>query len=112
MSSSTVARQGPLLRELWEGPSDDKKNVVQYVVQMRERLEEMTSLAQVNMQKAQKSKKTWYDRRTRERLINPGQKILLLLPSQDSKLLDVRTLMKCRGRPEVIRSDIRSCQTK
>lgn len=81
--------RGPLdlLREQWEGPSDGKRSVVQYVVEMRQRLEEMTALAQENMQKAQRNQKTWYDRKARERSFEPGQKVLLLLPSQDSKLL-------------------------
>lgn len=81
--------RGPLdlLRDLWECPSDNKKNAVQYVVQMREHLEEMTPLDRVNTQKAQKSQKTWYDRRAREMSFEQGRKVLLLLLSQDSKLL-------------------------
>lgn len=58
-----------------------------YVVQMREWLEEMTALAQGSMRKAQKSQKSWYDRHARNRTFEPGQKVLLLLPTHESKLL-------------------------
>lgn len=44
----------------------------------------MASLAQENMRRAQKSQ---YDRKARERSFVPGQKVLLLLPTPDSKLL-------------------------
>ncbi|KAG1926960.1 hypothetical protein F2P79_024577 [Pimephales promelas] len=51
--------RGPLdlLKEKWEGPKDGMCSVVQYVVQMRERLEEMTSLAQENIRRAQQTQK-------------------------------------------------------
>ncbi len=63
------------------------ENVVAYVVKMRERLEEMPTLAQETMRMAQKNQKKWYDLKARERVFEPGQKVLLLLPTSDSKLL-------------------------
>ncbi|CAL9704267.1 unnamed protein product [Knipowitschia caucasica] len=54
---------------------------------MRQRLEEMSELAQENMKTAQQNQKVWYDRKARERSFKPGQKVLLLLPTSDSKLL-------------------------
>ena len=75
------------MKELWEGPKDEKQNVALYVIQMRNRLEEMTALAHQNMEMAQKKQKTWYDRKSRERTFVPGQKVLLLLPTDDRKLL-------------------------
>lgn len=58
-----------------------------YVVKMRERLEEITVLAHENMRPAQQNQKAWYDWKARERVFNPGQKVLLLQPTSDSKLL-------------------------
>lgn len=40
-----------LLKEQWLGPKDGACSVVHYVIQMRERLKEMTSLAQENIKK-------------------------------------------------------------
>ncbi|KAG1936368.1 gag-pol fusion protein [Pimephales promelas] len=92
--------RGPLdlLKEKWEGPKDGMCSVVQYVVQMRERLEEMTSLAQENIRRAQQTQKVWYDKRARERSFEPGQKVLLLLPTSENKLL-----AKWHGPYEVLR---------
>ncbi|XP_037831815.1 uncharacterized protein LOC119617061 isoform X2 [Kryptolebias marmoratus] len=83
--------RGPLslLRETWEGDKERSQavNVVSYVVQMRERLEKMAALAQAHKEEAQKHQKGWYDQSACQRSFSPGQKVLVLLPSADSKLL-------------------------
>ncbi|TKS65328.1 Retrovirus-related Pol polyprotein from transposon 17.6 [Collichthys lucidus] len=81
--------RGPLdlLRDYWESSKPEGENVVAYVVKMRERLEEMTALAHEHMASAQQNQKAWYDRKARERVFEPGQKVLLLLPTSESKLL-------------------------
>lgn len=83
--------RGPLalLRELWDGDQKmpEPTNVVSYVVQMRERLERMTAMAQSHLAEAQTRQKTWYDKTARDRSFEPGEKVLIMLPSQESKLL-------------------------
>ena len=83
--------QGPLdlLRKHWEGPSavQADRTVVQFVLEMRERLAKYLEEAGNNLQEAQKAQKTWYDRHARSREFKPGQKVLLLLPSSTHKLL-------------------------
>ncbi len=81
--------RGPLdlLRDYWESAKPEGDNVVAYVVRMRERLEDMTALAHEHMESAQRNQKVWYDRKARERVFHPGQKVLLLLPTCESKLL-------------------------
>ncbi|XP_061110533.1 uncharacterized protein LOC133136803 [Conger conger] len=66
-------------------PSD--RGVVQFVLEMRDRLARYQDEAEVNLREAQKSQKTWYDKQARHREFQPGQKVLLLLPSSNSKLL-------------------------
>lgn len=56
------------------------------MIQMRELLKEMKSLAKENIKKAQQTQNVWYDKRARERF-EPGQKVLLLLPTCENKLL-------------------------
>ena len=46
-----------------------------------------TALAQGHLRKAQSSQKAWYDRKARTREFEPGQEVLLLLPTSESKLL-------------------------
>ncbi|XP_024117097.1 uncharacterized protein LOC112138718 [Oryzias melastigma] len=82
--------RGPLalFRETWDdGGSREPVNVVSYVLKMRERLEKMSTLAQEHMVSSQANQKTWYDKRARTRSFCPGQKVLVMLPSVESKLL-------------------------
>ncbi|KAK7939317.1 hypothetical protein WMY93_002643 [Mugilogobius chulae] len=83
--------QGPLdlLRKRWEAPSirSSDRSIVQYVLEMRDRLSKYQEEANLNLSEAQKSQKTWYDQQARRREFQPGQRVLLLLPSSTCKLL-------------------------
>ncbi|CAL9707672.1 unnamed protein product [Knipowitschia caucasica] len=83
--------QGPLdlLRKEWESPakSTSDQSIVQYVLEMRERLVKYQEEATHNLTEAQRSQKTWYDQQARHREFQPGQRVLLLPPSSNSKLL-------------------------
>lgn len=63
-----------MLKEIWEGSQERKEptNIVSYVLQMRERLEKMTALAQTHMADAQKHQKAWYDQSAWERSFDIG----------------------------------------
>ena len=78
--------QGPLdvLKRTWEAW---EKAVISYLMLMRERLERMTQLAQTNASQAQQGQKTWYDNHARFRSFEPGDKVLVLLPTDTSKFL-------------------------
>ncbi|KAL0188271.1 hypothetical protein M9458_015370, partial [Cirrhinus mrigala] len=82
--------KGPLalLQETWGGRRrEEPTNVVSYVLQMREHLQRMTTLAQNHLAEAREQQKTWYDPQTRQRNLEVAQKVLIMLPSQESKLL-------------------------
>ncbi len=84
--------QGPLdlLKKGWEEePTSQKeeKGIVQYVLEMRDRLEQYREQAKENLQEKQQAQKRWYDQHARLRQFQPGQKVLLLLPTSTSKLL-------------------------
>lgn len=81
--------RGPLdiLKEEWESKSPERQNIASYVLKMRDQLERMSTLARENITEAQKYQKTWYDKKARSRSFIPGQKVLLLLPTKESKLL-------------------------
>ncbi len=57
--------RGPLalLQEMWEGnpEREESTSVVSYDLQMRERLQSMTTLAQNHLAEAREQQKTWYD---------------------------------------------------
>lgn len=83
--------QGPLdlLRKNWEAPipTGTETSIVQYILQMRDRLERYREEAAENLREAQLAQKRWYDEYAHHREYQPGQKVLLLLPSSANKLL-------------------------
>lgn len=93
--------RGPLdvLREAWEGPQTPKSHsVLMHILKMRDKMEEMTELVRDNLEQAQMHQKAWYDKAARQRHLNPGQKVLLLLPTSENKLL-----ARWQGPYEVVR---------
>lgn len=67
--------------------TDEGQGVVQYVLQMRDRLERYWEEARHNLLEAQRTQKLWYDQKACKREFKPGQKVLLLLSSSSRKLL-------------------------
>jgi len=76
--------RGPLdvLREEWTGEAGEEVPVAVHVVEMRDRLQQMTDLVQEKAQKAQQCQKSSYDRGARPRDLELEQQVLVLLPSQ------------------------------
>ena len=85
------AVRGPMLilKELWtkEVEEPEIKNSYQYVFELREKLEDTLKLAHTELQKAQLKGKHYYDRKTKVRKFAPGDKVLVLLPTDHNKLL-------------------------
>ena len=59
----------------------------QYVIELRDRLEQTCKLAHENLKRVQVKQKAYYDRRARSRKFDVGDKVLLLLPTDSNKLL-------------------------
>ena len=55
--------------------------------QCRKNSQQCLELAKENLAKAQQRQKKWYDENARERQIEPGSQVLILLPTETSKLL-------------------------
>ena len=83
--------RGPIaiLKELWtsEKVSSDVKLTYQYVTDLKDRLMQTTELVQENLLKKDQEYKHYYDRKSRRRTFKPGDKVLLLLPTSQNKLL-------------------------
>ena len=93
--------RGPLdvLRETWEGPGTPKsRSILAHVLKMRDKMEEMAEMVRTNLEQAQTQQKSWYDKAARQRTLHPGQKVLLLLPTTENKLL-----ARWQGPYEVVR---------
>ena len=78
-----------ILKELWTGESEstEVKTSYQYVLELKERLEETMKLAQEELTKNQIRYKKHYDKKTKDRLFNEGDKVLVMLPTNNNKLL-------------------------
>lgn len=82
--------RGPMdvLREAWEGPGTPKtRSIVADVLQVRDKMEEMAELVRTNLGQAQGQQKAWFDKAAQQRSLQPGQKVLFLLPTTENKLL-------------------------
>jgi len=90
-----------LLKHLWTGEKEDPevKAAYQYVLDLRERIEETCQLVQEEIAKVQKRNQTYYNRRARERRLNIGDCVLLLLLTENNKLT-----LAWRGPPGRIKS--------
>ena len=81
--------RGPLdiLNESWQGAMTSEDSVISHILSIRGRIERMKELADINLLETQKQQKKWYDKNSRKRVFFPGDRVLLLLPSNCNKLL-------------------------
>ena len=82
--------RGPMqvLKELWtQSETPEVRNTYQYVFDLRNKLEETCRLARENLQSAQGEFKHHYDKKTKDRTFDVGQKVVVLLPTDKNKLL-------------------------
>ena len=75
-----------MLKEVWETNVQGDKNVVSFMLLMRERMETKASLVQKNVQRSQEQQKRWYDQNARERRFVTGDQVLVLLSTSTCKL--------------------------
>ena len=85
----TVRGPMQILKELWtkEVESPETKTTYEYVLDLKNRLSETCELAQQNLQKAQHKHKVYFDMKTKDRVFKENDKVLLLLPTDNNKLL-------------------------
>jgi hypothetical protein len=78
-----------LLRELWTGTNveEEVKSTYQYVLELHQRLEETCVLAHDSLSKAKIRQKHYYDKKAHSRAFNAGDQVLLLLPTDNNKLI-------------------------
>ncbi|XP_077863668.1 uncharacterized protein LOC144348042 [Saccoglossus kowalevskii] len=90
----TVRGPMKILKELWTKESDTPEivNNYQYVFELRDRLEQTLEIAREELQKAQNRYKCYYHRKTKKCVLKEGDKVLILLPTDNNKLL-----LQCKG---------------
>ena len=60
--------RGPLglLKEIWAGNEESEQNLIQYIVDIKEKFSRVTELAHQKKTEMQTNQKTWYDKTARE----------------------------------------------
>lgn len=81
---------GPLriLRELWTKDVNDPdvKSTYQYVLELKERLEDTCKLAHDQLRASKLRQRKQYNKTAKERNLNVGGKVMVLLPTKNNKL--------------------------
>ncbi|XP_072020266.1 uncharacterized protein [Amphiura filiformis] len=85
----TVRGPMSILRQLWTGEVEtpETKSVYQYVIDLKERLEETCKLARAELLKSKARYRKIYNRKARSRKFAVGDEVLLLLPTDHNKLI-------------------------
>jgi hypothetical protein len=82
--------RGPMsiLKQLWskEKTEPEVRTLYQYVLDIRTRIEETCKLARAELAKKQDYHKSYYDKKTKPRMLKVGDNVLLLLPMASNKL--------------------------
>ena len=77
-----------VLRDLWTGQNENSetKTTYQYVLDLRNRIEETCKLAQDEIAKTHFKNKRYFDKHAKLRELKPGGKVLVLSPKPSNKL--------------------------
>ena len=83
--------RGPMaiLKEIWSGPESNEEAVeaYRYVFDLRNRIEDTCRIARENLESAQGRYKRNFDKKTKVRSLEVGDKVLLMLPTDHNKLM-------------------------
>ena len=74
------------MKEEWVAKTPAPQSVVSYVLEMRNKLDKMGSIARESEETAKIKTKVWYDRDARSRSFTEGDQVLVLLPVGSDKL--------------------------
>lgn len=85
----TVRGPMSILKELWSGESLQPivRSTYEYVFELRNRLQDTCELAQASLARSKVKQKRLYDRKAKQRSFQPGDSVLLLLPTANNKLI-------------------------
>lgn len=84
----TVRGPMAILKEMWTSDVEDReiRSTYQYVSRF-ERLESTCALAKAELQKSSERYRKYYNKRSKNRKLKPGDSVLILLPTDQNKLL-------------------------
>ncbi|KAK3887597.1 hypothetical protein Pcinc_008301 [Petrolisthes cinctipes] len=85
----SIRRPLSVLKDLWEDQDirEEQRTNFQYVLELRDKLSECAKIAAQNAEVSTARYKSYFDVRSQDRQFKPGEEVLVLLPSDSSKLL-------------------------
>ena len=75
-----------ILKEKWLDEEPEKISVLKYAATFKDRLFRAGQMAKRNLQESQSKMKVWYNRKTRSRCFETGDRVLVLLPVVGNQL--------------------------
>ena len=86
---STVKKPMTILRSIWteEEGQIEARTSYQYVFELREKLEEIIKVDREKLERSQGRYKQYFDKRSKERRFDVADEVLVLLPTDNNKLL-------------------------
>ncbi|CAM4568546.1 unnamed protein product [Lepidochelys kempii] len=76
-----------IAEEIWEEEPNEGRNIIDHVLQMRERIAQVTPIVWEHLGKAQESLRTHYNRQAKIRQFQPVDWVMVLVHMAESKLL-------------------------
>ena len=76
-----------VLREEWIQKPETDKDILTYIMEVKDRMETARENVEKNAKIAQTKQKEYYDQKARQLNLQAGDKVLLLLPSSTKKLV-------------------------
>ncbi|XP_068121096.1 uncharacterized protein [Hyperolius riggenbachi] len=76
-----------IAKESWEEEPSPHRSVVEHVLQMQDRITAVMPIVQEHMRQAQEAQSRIYNRGARLRVFEPGDRVLVLVPTAESKFL-------------------------
>lgn len=76
-----------IAKETWEHESTPYRSVIEHVSQMQDRIKAVMPLVREHMQQAQQAQSRIYNRGAKLRQFSPGDRVLVLIPTVESKFL-------------------------
>uniref|UniRef100_A0A803JIM9 Gypsy retrotransposon integrase-like protein 1 n=1 Tax=Xenopus tropicalis TaxID=8364 RepID=A0A803JIM9_XENTR len=75
------------VKETWEHETTPHRSVIEHVAQMQDRIEAIIPIVREHMLKAQEAQRNSYNRNARLRVFQPGDRVLVLVPTVENKFL-------------------------
>ena len=76
-----------IARETWESESSPHRSVIEHVAQMQDRIAQVMPIVKVHLAQAQLAQQRIYNRGAQVRSFAPGDRVLVLVPTVESKFL-------------------------